>query len=207
MSFGSSSTSTSDSKVLTLQVSQSSAGLAMPLVWGTNKLPANLLWYSDFVATPHTQSQGGKGGGGGQTSTSYTYSSAMVLGLCAGQIAGVRKVWKDKTTTTPAALGFEVHTGALGQPVWSYLSSKHADEAIGYSGIAYLAASAFDLGSDTSPPSLSFEIQGRSIISGADDAEPAVEVAKTNLTKRRIIDNFLEERRLHKQLAEYDFDI
>ena len=27
------------------------------------------------------------------------------------------------------------------------------------------------------------------------------------LTKRRIIDNFLEERRLHKQLAEYDFDI
>lgn len=41
----------------------------------------------------------------------------------------------------------------------------------------------------------------------ADDAEPTVEVAKTNLTKRRIIDNFLEERRLHKQLAEYDFDI
>jgi hypothetical protein len=32
-------------------------------------------------------------------------------------------------------------------------------------------------------------------------------VAKTNLTKRRIIDNFLEERRLHKQLSEYDFDL
>ena len=41
----------------------------------------------------------------------------------------------------------------------------------------------------------------------ADDAEPVVEVAKTNLTKRRIIDNFLEERRLLKQLAEYDFDL
>lgn len=45
----------------------------------------------------------------------------------------------------------------------------------------------------------------------AEDAEetadaPVVEVAKTNLTKRRIIDNFLEERRLNKQLAEYDFD-
>lgn len=39
------------------------------------------------------------------------------------------------------------------------------------------------------------------------NAEAPVEVAKTNLTKRRIIDNFLEERRLHKQLAEYDFDI
>ena len=45
------------------------------------------------------------------------------------------------------------------------------------------------------------------VVDDADDAEPVVEVAKTNLTKRRIIDNFLEERRLHKQLAEYDFDL
>ncbi|MFP6849614.1 MAG: hypothetical protein VCA57_13005 [Pseudomonas sp.] len=41
----------------------------------------------------------------------------------------------------------------------------------------------------------------------ADEAEAPVEVAKTNLTKRRIIDNFLDERRLHKQLSEYDFDL
>jgi hypothetical protein len=40
----------------------------------------------------------------------------------------------------------------------------------------------------------------------ADDAEPVVEVAKTNLSKRRTIDNLLEERRLQKQLADYDFD-
>ncbi|OPA93471.1 hypothetical protein BFW86_05205 [Pseudomonas fluorescens] len=39
-------------------------------------------------------------------------------------------------------------------------------------------------------------------------AEPVVvEVAKTNLSKRRTIDNLLEERRLQKQLAEYDFDL
>ncbi|KRP60740.1 PA3496 family putative envelope integrity protein [Pseudomonas trivialis] len=35
---------------------------------------------------------------------------------------------------------------------------------------------------------------------------PVVEVAKTNLSKRRTIDNLLEERRLQKQLADYDFD-
>ncbi|CAM5584983.1 MAG: hypothetical protein OZ926_06310 [Pseudomonas sp.] len=33
------------------------------------------------------------------------------------------------------------------------------------------------------------------------------EVAKTNLTKRRIIDNLLEERRLQKQLNDFDFDL
>ncbi len=41
----------------------------------------------------------------------------------------------------------------------------------------------------------------------AEDAEPVVEVAKTNLSKRRTIDNMLEERRLQKQLADYDFDL
>ncbi|VVQ15800.1 hypothetical protein PS925_04070 [Pseudomonas fluorescens] len=44
-------------------------------------------------------------------------------------------------------------------------------------------------------------------ITEADDAEPAVEVAKTNLSKRRTIDNLLEERRLLKRLADYDFDL
>ncbi|CAK9887877.1 MULTISPECIES: PA3496 family putative envelope integrity protein [Pseudomonas] len=39
------------------------------------------------------------------------------------------------------------------------------------------------------------------------DEEPQVEVAKTNLSKRRTIDNLLEERRLQKQLADYDFDL
>jgi len=41
----------------------------------------------------------------------------------------------------------------------------------------------------------------------AEDVEPVVEVAKTNLSKRRTIDNMLEERRLQKQLADYDFDL
>ncbi|WP_447798615.1 PA3496 family putative envelope integrity protein [Pseudomonas moraviensis] len=39
-----------------------------------------------------------------------------------------------------------------------------------------------------------------------DEVEPVVEVAKTNLSKRRTIDNLLEERRLQRQLADYDFD-
>ncbi|WP_225775042.1 PA3496 family putative envelope integrity protein [Pseudomonas sp. Marseille-Q5115] len=40
----------------------------------------------------------------------------------------------------------------------------------------------------------------------ADEVEPVVEVTKTNLSKRRTIDNLLEERRLQKQLDDYNFD-
>lgn len=39
-----------------------------------------------------------------------------------------------------------------------------------------------------------------------DSGERPAEVAKTNLTKRRIIDNLLDERRLKKQLDDYDYD-
>ncbi|MBC3208078.1 hypothetical protein HU755_14845 [Pseudomonas sp. SWRI111] len=46
------------------------------------------------------------------------------------------------------------------------------------------------------------------VVADADDVEPVVvEVAKTNLSKRRTIDNLLEERRLQRQLADYDFDL
>lgn len=42
---------------------------------------------------------------------------------------------------------------------------------------------------------------------GEEAAEAPVEVAKTNLAKRRVIDNYLDERRLQKQLNDYDFDL
>jgi len=46
------------------------------------------------------------------------------------------------------------------------------------------------------------------IVVESDDNEPApVEPAKTNLSKRRTIDNMLEERRLQRQLADYDYDL
>lgn len=45
------------------------------------------------------------------------------------------------------------------------------------------------------------------IVVESDEPEPVVEVAKTNLSKRRTIDNLLEERRLQRQLADYDFDL
>jgi hypothetical protein len=51
------------------------------------------------------------------------------------------------------------------------------------------------------------EVEDEFVAAEADDTEPVVEVAKTNLSKRRTIDNMLEERRLQKQLADYDFDL
>lgn len=54
------------------------------------------------------------------------------------------------------------------------------------------------------------EVEVDEDFSSSDNEEPApqpVEVTKTNLTTRRTIDNYLEERRLQKQIADYDFDV
>ncbi|MDH4566742.1 hypothetical protein E8E95_08635 [Pseudomonas sp. BN414] len=51
------------------------------------------------------------------------------------------------------------------------------------------------------------ELEEEFVSEEADDSDAPAETAKTNLTKRRIIDNYLEERRLQKQLSDYDFDL
>lgn len=40
-----------------------------------------------------------------------------------------------------------------------------------------------------------------------EEVEEVVTISKNTLTKRRVIDNLLEERRLSKELAEYDYDL
>ena len=51
------------------------------------------------------------------------------------------------------------------------------------------------------------EVDDDFVIEEPEEALPVlVETAKTNLSKRRTIDNLLEERRLQRQLADYDFD-
>ena len=51
------------------------------------------------------------------------------------------------------------------------------------------------------------ELDDDFVVESNEEAVEQVEVAKTNLTKRRIIDNLLEERRLQKRLTDYDYDL
>ncbi|KGS14177.1 MULTISPECIES: PA3496 family putative envelope integrity protein [Pseudomonas syringae group] len=51
------------------------------------------------------------------------------------------------------------------------------------------------------------DVDDEIVVVETDEIEPVVvEPAKTNLSNRRTIDNLLEERRLQRQLADYDFD-
>ena len=172
--FGSSSNnSTAETPLVGLTIQTSANGAPIPLVYGTTRVTPNMLWYGDFTPIPHTttQSSGGKGGGGSATSTTYTYTASFVLGLCEGPVAGVTNAYINKTVVTPSSL-FSLFLGTYPQTPWSYLTSSHAAQAIGYQGIAYVAAASYDLGNSSSLPNHSFEVAGKLILSGTSDADP-----------------------------------
>jgi putative tail protein len=59
-----------------------------------------------------------------------------------------------------ASIGFTLFKGSQGQAVWSYLTSKHPSQAIGYTTLAYLATPVLDLGMSGVLPNFNFEVFG-----------------------------------------------
>ncbi len=172
MSFlGGDSTGTKPQKLSTISVQTSSYGICLGMAWGTTRITGNLTWYGDFVAIEHTESQGGKGGG--PTTTNYTYKTAFTMGLLSGKVIDIPRVWSGKDKTTLAALGLDLKDGAPSQSPWSYLSTKHPDQALNYPGVAYIGAASFDLGNSASLPNLALEVKTDTAgIAGTADAAP-----------------------------------
>lgn len=174
--FGGQTISTSEPRIGALNVQTSAYGMVVPLVYGTNRIPANLVDYADFTAIPHTstQSAGGKGGGGVTTSnTTYTYTVAVAMGLCEGPIAGLGNIWAGKEKVTLAVLGATLFDGASSQAPWGYMATNHPGHDLNYRGFAYIAAPAYPLGGSASLPQHSFEVRGLLRYTGLDDANPA----------------------------------
>jgi len=163
----SSTISNTQNKVGALRIQSSTQGLPLQLVYGTNRISPNLIWYGDFTAVPHTETSeaGGKGGGQQISNTSYTYTTAVALGLGEGAYVGAEdqqllRVWAGKDIKTASELGLSFFGGGLGQNPWGYLVTNHADQALFYPFYAYVAAEAFPLGESDSLPNLSFEVRG-----------------------------------------------
>lgn len=57
-------------------------------------------------------------------------------------------------------LNLTLFTGTRPQTPWSYLTSRHPGQDLGYGGVAYVASSAMDLGESGTLPNLSFEVLG-----------------------------------------------
>ena len=168
--FGSTTVSTSDKRINSMRIQQSAYGLTQPLVYGKNRVAANMFWYGDFKSTAHTTTtkSGGKGGKTKTKNTTYTYSASLMLGLCENKIKDIGIIWRDKeqiVTKTEGGvqlkpidqIGFELFDGDH-NPVWGYLASKHPDEAVHYPFLGYVACANYDLGGSAALSNHNFEV-------------------------------------------------
>jgi Putative phage tail protein len=170
---GGGSNAQTENVVASLRFQTSQSGGVIPLVYGTTRLSINLIEYDDFTAAGGSGK--GKGGGGGKAGAQTSYSASVIMGLCQGPVTGIGTVWWDKNVGTLASIGATLYAGNDGQAADSYWSTKHADEALGYSGTANLVANNYNLGSSASLPNFSFEVSGVASASGVNglDANPA----------------------------------
>src|SRR3954470_3094841 len=67
---------------------------------------------------------------------------------------------QNQQSDAQTALNLTLLNGAQGQTVWSYLTSRHPEAAIGYTETAVIASQAMDLGSNAEMPNYTFEVAG-----------------------------------------------
>ena len=173
---GGGTVSTADTRIGSLAISQSTYGIAIPVVFGTARIAGNMIDYIDFTAIPHTTTthSGGKGGGGVTSShTTYTYEVGAIFALCEGPVAGVGRVWKNKEVHgSPTALRMSVYTGVPAQAPWPWMAGKHPERALSYPETCYVASPNLELSGSASLPSFNYEVAGRDIAPGKQDAAP-----------------------------------
>jgi hypothetical protein len=161
-----------------LQIQTSSNAVPITLLWGTTKVSPNVIWTGGFYSVTQTQPQGGKGGG--HQVSGYEYFTSFAMGVCEGPVAGFGRVWVGQgifgdfwgTGITFARYGEPT------QPPWPFLA-PYGQQSIGYNGLAYIAASNYDLGSSPVLPQFSLEVFGplnNSALLNGFDADPALVV-------------------------------
>lgn len=162
-------------KISDFTVATASYGGAVPVVYGTSRLAGNVIYYDDFTAHEHRETQRtGKGGKSKSVSITYTYTVAVILGLCEGPIHSIGKVWlgKDVYQYPSDQIGMTLYDGSQKAP-WPYVQGKHPDKALTYENLAYMAG-VIDLGDSGSMPDYNFEVRGMLTDTGdGTDANPA----------------------------------
>lgn len=150
-------------KISDFTVATAEYGSTVPEILGTTRTGGNVIYYDDFTAHEHKETQrAGKGGGSKTVTITYTYTAALIFALCEGPIKGMGKVWIDKEIHTYPSdkIGLTLYYGTETQEPWPYVVGKHPEKALPYTGLAYMAG-VIDLGNNASLPNFNFEVKGK----------------------------------------------
>lgn len=75
-----------------LAVQSSAYGAPIRKIWGSARTAGNVIWSEGITEHKHEE-EIGKGSSG--TQTTYTYTCSFAVGICEGEIAGIKRIWAD----------------------------------------------------------------------------------------------------------------
>ncbi len=150
------------SKFNTIRIQTSCYGVVVGLVFGTARITGNLIWIGDNRIIP--VESGGKGGPGSGVTGQAVYKVSFEMGLCEGPISGIGMSWQSKKLYKEPHPKLTIFNGTYPQAPWDYMTTKHASQALGYPGLAKVAAENISLGSTNALPDWSFEVKGFNIL-------------------------------------------
>jgi putative tail protein len=163
-----------------LQLQTAAAFLPIPIVWGTNKVSHNVIFYDNFQSHKGGSKlgKGGHGGGGSSSSAQQatTYTCDIALGICEGPISGFGLAWKDQAEYAgPFGLWMFGFNGTTPQPEWGYFQALYPGLPLNFPGTAVVVGADVQLGAGAVLGNINWEILGVLSGTGANgiDADPA----------------------------------
>lgn len=167
------SISTTEPRINALKYEQSTFGAVKSVVYGTNRICGNIIDTVDFTPIAHTTTTAQSGKGGQQSSnTSYTYKARVAIGLCYGEIQGIKKVLLDDGKYSLSDFGLNLFKGTDSQAAWGEMQTYHPERALKYRNLAYVAGY-IDLTSNGGIPQFNFEVNAL-FTANTDDSTPVI---------------------------------
>lgn len=174
---GSKPNSTTPAAYTQMQIQTSTEGMALPVVWGTNRVAPNLIYIANFNRTAGDGGKKGGGKGGGKSksgSTNYNYTADIIMAVCEGPVSFINNVFYNSTVVNLAYLGLTFYSGSTTQTPWpDYYPGL---VSIAYRNVCYVAANNYALGASPTVPQHAMEVVGFLAGSGSPylpDANPA----------------------------------
>ncbi len=125
-----------------LNVPAVSPGNPVIRLWGTMRLPGQLIWATPFTETIYTTTQGGGDSGlqPSQSNGQFIYSSSVAYAICEGPIEAVNRIWADQKLIyiNTAALAAEGET--FDSTYYAELDRLVNEEGVTNYAAAYIAA-------------------------------------------------------------------
>jgi hypothetical protein len=178
-----------------LRVQDSREGAVIPRLYGTLRVAGNVIWASDLIETRRTTRVSG-GKGSSTSSTNYYYAVHLAVGVGAGPMAGLSRIWADSKLIYDAALNttyadaVRFYNGSTTQNADALIQAiEGAANTPAYRGTAYVVLENLKLEHyGNRIPNLTFEVEGISggfTPTGIASATPTVGTAAGDENPRR----------------------